>query len=418
MNMIELITKKKEGEILNGDELKYFVDGYTRGDIPDYQASAFLMAVYFQGMDAEETYLLTKAMIESGETLDLSGIKGVKLDKHSTGGVGDKTSLIVAPIVAARGGKVAKMSGRGLGHTGGTIDKLESIDGFKTSISIQEFINNVNDIGLSIIGQTGELVPADKKLYRLRDVTATVDSLPLIASSIMSKKIAAGADAVILDIKYGSGAFMKDIESARELGESMKEIGARAGKKVGYILSDMNEPEGRAIGNSLEVIEAVEVLKGGGETKLRETCVGVAAAMLEAGGFGSHDECVKMSETSIDDGSAFEKLKQMVERQGGRSEALDDTGLFKRAEIQYRLLAEADGVITGMNTEEIGLASVALGAGRKKLNDDIDYSAGIIVEKKTGEAVKKGDCLAVLHTSDKAKLSEGAKLYLSALNIE
>ena len=216
MNMIELITKKKEGDALSGDELKYFVNGYTRGDIPDYQASAFLMAVYFQGMDAEETYLLTKAMIESGETLDLSGINGVKLDKHSTGGVGDKTSLIVAPIVASCGGKVAKMSGRGLGHTGGTIDKLESIDGFKTSISIQEFINNVNDIGLSIIGQTCELVPADKKLYRLRDVTATVDSLPLIASSIMSKKIAAGADAVILDIKYGSGAFMKDIESARE----------------------------------------------------------------------------------------------------------------------------------------------------------------------------------------------------------
>ncbi|HCE34735.1 MAG TPA: thymidine phosphorylase, partial [Clostridiales bacterium] len=398
MRMYDIIKNKRDGGKLSKEEIDFFVKGYTAGEIPDYQASALCMAIYFRGMDDEETTNLTLAIAASGDKVDLSGINGVKVDKHSTGGVGDKTSLIIAPIVASYGVKVAKMSGRGLGHTGGTIDKLEAIDGYQTSIDKKEFFRIVNEVGVSIIGQSGNLAPADKKLYALRDVTATVDSLPLIVSSIMGKKLAAGADCILLDVKTGSGGFMKTLEDSTKLAKSMVEIGHLAGKKVIALITDMDVPLGKAIGNSLEVIEAVETLRGEGPEDLTEICIDIAANMLYMAGKGTVKECEALAKKAIADGSALQTLVKMVHAQGGNEKLLLDTSLFKKAAYDYEVKAQKSGYIEHVDTESYGMASLALGAGRAKKEDPIDYSAGITLEKKTGDFVKEGDVIAVLHT--------------------
>lgn len=366
MRMYDIIKNKRDGGKLSKEEIDFFVKGYTAGEIPDYQASALCMAIYFRGMDDEETTNLTLAIAASGDKVDLSGINGVKVDKHSTGGVGDKTSLIIAPIVASYGVKVAKMSGRGLGHTGGTIDKLEAIDGYQTSIDKKEFFRIVNEVGVSIIGQSGNLAPADKKLYALRDVTATVDSLPLIVSSIMGKKLAAGADCILLDVKTGSGGFMKTLEDSTKLAKSMVEIGHLAGKKVIALITDMDVPLGKAIGNSLEVIEAVETLKGEGPEDLTEICIDIAANMLYMAGKGTVKECEALAKKAIADGSALQTLVKMVHAQGGNEKLLLDTSLFKKAAYDYEVKAPKTGYIEHVDTESYGMASLALGAGRAK----------------------------------------------------
>lgn len=398
MRMYDLIEKKKRGKRLESEEIREIIEGYCKKDIPDYQMSALLMAIWFNGMDEKELTDLTYAMVESGDTLDLTGINGKKVDKHSTGGVGDKTTLIVAPIAAACGLKVAKMSGRGLGHTGGTIDKLESIPGYRTSIPRDEFINIVNTAGISVIGQSGELAPADKLIYALRDATATVDSIPLIASSIMSKKLAAGADCIVLDVKTGSGAFMKTEEDALELAHTMIKIGENAGRKMAALITDMDTPLGNAVGNSLEVIEAVEVLKGMGPKDLLELCIGLSAKMLETAGMGTEEECKTKAEHAIESGAAFEKLVEMVKLQGGDTRVLKDTGLFKKATHVIPVISDDSGFIQRMDAEKIGEAAMMLGAGRKTKEDSIDMSAGIILCKKTGEIVLNGDIIAYLHT--------------------
>lgn len=410
MFILDLILKKRNGMKLNWDEIEYFVRGYTNGDIEDYQAAAFLMAVFFQGMDADETLCLTEAMLNSGDIVDLSEIPGIKTDKHSTGGVGDKTTLIVAPIVASCGVPVAKMSGRGLGHTGGTIDKLESIPGFQTSLTREQLISNVKEIGLAIAGQTGNLAPADKKIYALRDVTGTIENISLIAASIMSKKLASGSDAIVLDVKAGSGAFMKSKNEAEKLAKMMVEISRGAGKKAVAVLTAMDSPLGMSIGNALEVAEAVDILKGHGPTDLKEICIELAANMLMLGGKGSLDNCRKLSAKSLSDGTAFEKLLEMVKRQGGDPSVLEDTGKLPMASVKVDYKAERTGYIIQMNAEKFGMASAALGAGRKTITDTVDPSAGIVLLKKYGDVVEKGEPIAILHTSKKEKNSEALEI--------
>lgn len=417
MRMYDLIMKKRNGGSLSEEEIGFVIGEYVAGSIPDYQMSAFLMAVYFKGMSKEETLYMTKAVADSGDKVDLSGIEGVKVDKHSTGGVGDKTSLIIAPIAAACGIKVAKMSGRGLGHTGGTVDKLESIPNFRTVLEEKEFFDIVNRTGLCVIGQSGNLAPADKKLYALRDVTATVDSIPLIAVSIMSKKLAAGNDCILLDVKTGSGAFMKNLEDSLALAKEMVDIGSKAGKNTAALITNMDLPLGRSIGNSLEVIEAVETLQAKGPEDLTELCLHLAANMLYLGGKGEIEACLALARQSLEDGSAYRKLIEMVEAQGGDSSVIDDTGRFPRARYHYPLLSEQEGYIQAMDTEGLGIASVMLGAGRDTKDSVIDYSAGIIINKKYGDYVQKGELLASLYAEREDLFAAAARKYKEALCI-
>lgn len=400
MRMLDIIQNKKHGMELSAEEIDFFVQGYTSGEIPDYQASALLMAIWFKGMTEDETSNLTKSMVGSGDTLDLSGIKGVKVDKHSTGGVGDKVSLVVIPLVAALGIKVAKMSGRGLGHTGGTIDKLESIPGFNTSISMDQFISNVNSHGMAIVGQTANLVPADKKLYALRDVTATVDSIPLIASSIMSKKIASGSDAIVLDVKVGSGAFMKTLEDARTLAKAMVGIGKNLGRRTIAILSNMDEPLGSEIGNANEVREAILTLRGEAETDLINVACAIAAQMAVAGGaFTDVSEAEKAVMELITSGKAVDKLAELVEIQGGDKRVIYDPELLPKAGFMIPVVSEKAGYVHSIMAEEIGTAAMLLGAGRETKEDEVDHSAGITLKKKVGDRVEKGDVLCMLMTN-------------------
>ena len=414
MRMYDIIHKKRNDGELSGDEIRFFVEGYTNGSVPDYQAAAFCMAVYFQGMTEKETSELTLAMAESGDQIDLSGIDGFTVDKHSTGGVGDKTSLIVAPIVASCGGKVAKMSGRGLGHTGGTVDKLEAIPNFRTELTPDEFIKQVNNIGLCIVGQTGELAPADKKLYALRDVTATVESIPLIASSIMSKKLAAGSKGIVLDVKTGSGAFMKTFEESENLAKEMVSIGKSAGRSVTAVITNMDIPLGNSVGNSLEVIEAIKTLKGEGESDLTDVCLTLAAQMLCMVTGEDEKACYAMAKDAIDDGSALNKLCEMISAQGGNAGVVDDFSLFKQPKHTVEISSEREGYIEHTDAEKIGLASVILGAGREKKGDPIDSSAGIVLKKKTGDRVEKGDTLAIFYTDDESKIEEAKREFFDA----
>lgn len=418
MRMYDLIMKKRNGEALSKEEIQYMIQEYVKGGVKDYQMSAFLMAVYFKGMTEEETLAMTLAVAHSGEMVDLSAIEGIKVDKHSTGGVGDKTTLIVAPIVAACGVKVAKMSGRGLGHTGGTVDKLESIPGMKTSLTREEFFSVVNQAGLSVIGQSGNLAPADKKLYALRDVTATVDSIPLIAVSIMSKKLAAGNDCILLDVKTGSGAFMKTVEDSIALAREMVSIGENAGRRTVALITDMDIPLGHNIGNSLEVIEAVETLKGRGPADLTQVCRNLAANMLFLAGKGELKACEAMVDETIKSGMALERLKAMVEAQGGDSSVIEDTDRFVKAPYSRQVLADRSGYVTCMDTESCGIASSMLGAGRETVDSEIDYGAGIVIHKKVGDYVSAGEPMATMYASDKALFEAAADRYKTAVRIE
>lgn len=406
MRAYDIIKKKRDGGKLTDEEIRFFVNGYTSGEIADYQAAAFCMAIYFRGMDGEETSSLTFAFRDSGSRADFSEIKGLRVDKHSTGGVGDKTSLIVAPIVASLGLKVAKMSGRGLGHTGGTVDKLQSIPGYKTSLEKDEFIKIVNQTGTSIIGQTEVFAPADKKFYALRDVTATVDSIPLIASSIMGKKLAADDDIIVLDVKTGSGAFMKSLEKSVELAEAMVDIGKRAGKKIAALVTDMDKPLGNAIGNLLEVIEAVKTLKGEGSEDLTNLCIELSAKILQLAGKGEYEKCRQLAKDAILSGKAYETFKKSVAAQGGRVELLDNTDLFDKAKYSKPVFAEKSGYISRVDCEGYGESALLLGAGRNKIDDEIDYAAGIILNKKTGDKVEKGEVIATLYTNNENSLPE------------
>ncbi|MDO4521701.1 MAG: pyrimidine-nucleoside phosphorylase [Eubacteriales bacterium] len=417
MRMVDLIEKKRDGGELDEQEIRWMIRGYVDGEIPDYQMSAMLMAIYFQGMTKKETSVMTDAVTHSGDVVDLSSIRGVKVDKHSTGGVGDKTTLAIAPIVAACGVKVAKMSGRGLGHTGGTVDKMESIPGMRTDLNEEEFFSVVNRTGISVIGQSGNLTPADKKLYALRDVTATVNSIPLIAVSIMGKKLAAGNDAILLDVTTGSGAFMKTMEEAVALAKEMTAIGESAGKRTVALITDMDQPLGNTIGNILEVQEAVEILRGGGPKDLQEVCLALAADMLFLAGQGDMQTCRDKVHEVIRDGRALEKLVEMVEAQGGDSSYIRDTTKFPKAPYETDVLADRDGYIVHMNAQECGVASSMLGAGRETKESVIDMTAGIVLLKKTGDEVKKGDVLARLYTSQKERLEGASKRYQQAIEI-
>ena len=400
MRMVDIIEKKRNGKELTDEEIRFFIKGYVDGSIPDYQASAFTMAVYFKGMCNREICTLVDAMMHSGDVIDLSAIKGVKVDKHSTGGVGDKTSLVVGPMVAACGAKVVKMSGRGLGHTGGTLDKLESIPGMQIAISQEDFFKQVNEIGLSIVGQTGHLVPADKKLYALRDVTATVESIPLIASSIMSKKLASGSDAILLDVKFGSGAFMKTLEDAQVLARTMVNIGKGLGRDTRAILTDMDQPLGLAVGNSLEVKEAIETLHGKGPKDFVALCYEASAIMLEQAGIvKTKEEAMPMLRRVIEDGSAFEKLVQMVEHQHGDASYIRDPSKFEVSKHIIEVKAMTSGYVRRIDSLEIGESAMRLGAGRETMQDTIDMSAGIVLNKKVGDKVEKGDVLCVAYTN-------------------
>lgn len=418
MRAYDLILKKRNGESLSREEIYHLVHGFVRGEVPDYQMAAFLMAVYFRGMEPQEVSDLTMAMVDSGERVDLSAIPGVKVDKHSTGGVGDKTTLVLAPLVAAAGIPVAKMSGRGLGHTGGTLDKLESIPGFRVSLSPQEFLDNVRRIGLAVVGQTGQLVPADGKLYALRDVTATVDSLPLIASSIMSKKIAGGADAIVLDVKTGSGAFMKKLEDSVALAKAMVSIGNRVGRKTRAVISDMDQPLGRAVGNALEVKEAVATLQGAGPEDLLELCLTLGSQMVYLAGLAATPEEARQGLVKLlGNGAAFRKLEEMVRAQGGRTEALHDLSLLPAASGIELLRAEKGGYVRRLDALKVGRAAMALGAGRATKESAIDLAVGVVLKKKVGEAVKEGEALAEVHYNSKAQLAEALALLRSAYEI-
>ncbi|GIO28509.1 pyrimidine-nucleoside phosphorylase [Ornithinibacillus bavariensis] len=400
MRMYDIIEKKRDGHELNEEEIRFFIDGYTNGDIPDYQVSALLMSIYFQDMTERERATLTKAMVDSGDKIDLSGISGIKVDKHSTGGVGDTTTLVLAPLVASVGAPVAKMSGRGLGHTGGTIDKLESVPGFHTEISNQEFIDLVNQNKVSVIGQTGNLTPADKKLYSLRDVTATVNSIPLIASSIMSKKIAAGADAIVLDVKTGAGAFMKNLDDAKELAKAMVSIGNQVGRKTMAVISDMSQPLGYAIGNALEVKEAIETLQGKGPEDLTELCLVLGSKMvLLAEKATSLEEARKKLEENLSNGAALEQFKVFLASQGGDTSVVDNPELLPKASKVIDVPAGKSGTIQTLIADNIGTAAMMLGAGRATKESEIDLSAGILLHKKVGDAVQKGEPLLTLHTN-------------------
>ena len=415
MRIYDIILKKRYGGELTDEEISFFVTSASNGDIEDYQITALLMAICFNGMTERETAVLTMCMARSGDTVDLSEIEGYTVDKHSTGGVGDKTTLIVAPIVAALGGKVAKMSGRGLGHTGGTVDKLESIEGFRTTLSGADFLSQVNSIGLSVIGQSGDLAPADKKLYALRNDTATVDSIPLIASSIMSKKLAAGSRGIVLDVKTGSGAFMKSVDESEALAKAMVSIGKAAGRDTVAVITNMDIPLGNAVGNSLEVIEAVEALRGNGCEDLTAVCIELASNMLTLVTGKDKESCIAMASGAISDGSALAKLKEMVSAQGGNPEWIENTDLFPKAEHTLEIKAEADGYIKSMDAEKIGVASLLLGAGRNKKSDVLDFSAGIILNAKTGDRVEKGGTIATLYANDETKFSAAEQKFREAL---
>lgn len=408
MRAVDLIQKKRSGGELTNEELHFLVIGYSRGDIPDYQMSAWAMAVLFQGMTAQETASLTMAMAASGDQVDLSPISGIKVDKHSTGGVGDKTTLIIGPLVASVGVPVAKMSGRGLGHTGGTIDKLESINGFHTELSREDFIQQVNDIHLSVIGQSGNLAPADKKLYALRDVTGTVESIPLIASSIMSKKIAAGADAIVLDVKTGSGAFMKTVEDAEALAQAMVTIGSQVGRNTAAIISDMDQPLGYAIGNSLEVMEALDTLKGKGPDDLTELCLALGAHMVVLGGISkSYHEAKELLGKQLVNGEALAKFKAFVSAQGGDETIVDEPDKLPQAPFKLEVKAKESGYVYAIEAEQLGIAAMLLGAGRATKDAVIDYGVGLVLRKKVGDEVRLGDTLAVLHVRE---MNEAAEL--------
>lgn len=406
--MNEIILKKRNGSELTQDEIRYFIDGYTNGEIPDYQASALLMAVMFQKLSVEETVFLTDAMKSSGDLVDLSSIHGVKVDKHSTGGVGDKTTLIVGPIAAACGVPIAKMSGRGLGFTGGTVDKMESIPGMKTSMEPLDFIRQVNEIGLAVIGQTGHIAPADKKLYALRDVTATIDNVSLISASIMSKKLAAGADAILLDVKCGSGAFMKTKEDAVSLAELMVSIGNKSGKQTVAAVTDMSQPLGNAVGNSLEVKEAIQTLKGNGPSDITRLSLELAGIMIYLGHKAkSPEQGRQMAEDAVFSGSALDKLVQFVSHQGGDANYIKDDSLFAEAKYSLELKATVGGIVQSIDANLIGLASQHTGAGRMVMGDVIDMTAGIVLDKKVGDAVHDGQRLATIKGNDASKVEMG-----------
>ena len=413
---VDLIQKKKNGETLTKEEIDFMITDYVAGKIPDYQMSAMLMAIYFNGMENEELAAFTLAMRDSGDLVDLSPIEGIKVDKHSTGGVGDKTTLIVGPIVAACGVPVAKMSGRGLGFTGGTLDKLESISGFRIDLSAEEFFETVKKTGISVIGQTGNLAPADKLLYALRDVTATVDSIPLIAASVMSKKLAAGSDKIVLDVTTGSGAFMKNTRDAKKLAKHMVAIGNHAGKETVAILTGMEEPLGFAIGNNMEVKEAIEVLKGDGPEDVKEVSVALAGMMLSLGLENvSHSQGKRMAKKALSSGQAFEKFKEMVQAQGGDIRYVEHQEFFERDAFEGEVLAAEDGFLSGMDTEKIGVAAGLLGAGRETKDSVIDMSAGIYLEKKIGDTVKKGEPIAICYAGTKEKLNRGMAMFESSI---
>ena len=413
---VDLIQKKKNGETLTKEEIDFMITDYVAGKIPDYQMSAMLMAIYFNGMENEELAAFTLAMRDSGDLVDLSPIEGIKVDKHSTGGVGDKTTLIVGPIVAACGVPVAKMSGRGLGFPGGTLDKLESISGFRIDLSAEEFFETVKKTGISVIGQTGNLAPADKLLYALRDVTATVDSIPLIAASVMSKKLAAGSDKIVLDVTTGSGAFMKNTRDAKKLAKHMVAIGNHAGKETVAILTGMEEPLGFAIGNNMEVKEAIEVLKGGGPEDVKEVSVAIAGMMLSLGLENvSHSQGKRMAKKALSSGQAFEKFKEMVQAQGGDIRYVEHPEFFERDAFEGEVLAAEDGFLSGMDTEKIGVAAGLLGAGRETKDSVIDMSAGIYLKKKIGDTVKKGEPIAICYAGTKEKLNRGMAMFESSI---
>ena len=417
MRIYDIIEKKRDGHKLTKEEIDFFVQEYTCGNIEDYQASALLMAIFINGMDEEETVNLTESMAHSGDMLDLSAIDGITADKHSTGGVGDKTSLIVAPICASLGIKMAKMSGRGLGHTGGTIDKLESIKDFNVSLKTEDFFKQVNEIGVSIIGQTGNLAPADKKIYALRDVTATVDNISLIASSIMSKKIAAGAKNIVLDVKCGSGAFMKDEESATELAEMMVKIGKKCGRNMAAVITNMDIPLGSNVGNALEIKEVVDILNNKGDEQLRELCLVLSATILSISYGWDYDDAYSKAENALKYGSAFNKLKELVSAQGGNAEMLDNTDLLPNCEMSLEIKADKDGYIQSIDSRIVGESAVLLGAGREKKSDTIDYGAGIVLYKKTCDKVTIGDTIAVLYAETDKRLKNAEKLFNASFTI-
>lgn len=418
MNMVDIIQRKKDGGELSNQEIKWFVDGYVSGEIPDYQASALLMAIFFKGLNDKEIFQLTETMRYSGDTIDLSSIVGIKVDKHSTGGVGDKTTLIVAPLAAACGVPIAKMSGRGLGFTGGTVDKMEAIPGLKTALTSEEFLSQVNTIGISVIGQTAHITPADKKLYALRDVTATVDNLGLIASSIMSKKLAAGSDAIVLDVKCGDGAFMENQEDAAQLAEIMVKIGNSAGRRTVAAITEMGQPLGKAVGNSIEVIEAIETLKGNGPADITELAEKLSGIMVYLGGKASTpEEGMAMTKAALADGRGLEKLREFIEAQGGNTKVTEDYSLFPQHSVTKELLSPADGYVEKIEAKRIGLASQHTGAGRATKEDDIDLSAGIYVCKKVGDFVKQGEPLAVFYGNNQDKIEKAAEEAAMAFEI-
>lgn len=407
MRIYDIIEKKKLGEILKQEEIAFVVEGYTNGSIPDYQMSALLMAIYFQGMNDKETAILTECMAKSGQMLDLSAIEGIKVDKHSTGGVGDTTTIVLAPLVAAAGVPVAKMSGRGLGHTGGTIDKLESFPGFKVELPLETFIDNVNAHGVAVVGQTGNLAPADKKIYALRDVTATVDNVSLIAASIMSKKIAAGSDAIVLDVKCGSGAFMKTLEDAQKLGEAMVRIGKEVGRNTIAVITDMNQPLGNAIGNSLEIIEAIDTLKGEGPSDLTQLTKTLAANMFVlANRVNSIEEGMQLADELIASGKAMDKLREWIASQGGDARSVDDYTLLPAATKEMEVTLDQVGYVSAIDTEMIGKAALVLGAGRENKDSVIDLGVGLIMHKKIGDLVASGDVVATIYYSEASQMEQ------------
>lgn len=402
MRAVDIITKKKQGEVLTNEEIHFIIDGYVKGEIPDYQISALLMAICFQGLNREEQVSLTKEMLESGEKVDLSSINGICVDKHSTGGVGDKTTLVVGPLFASCGLNLAKMSGRGLGHTGGTLDKLESIPGFKINVSPEDFFKQVREIGIAVVGQTANITPADKKLYALRDVTGTVDSVGLIASSIMSKKLASGAHSIILDVKVGEGAFMKTLDDARVLARAMVEIGRSYGRDMVAVLSNMSEPLGNMVGNSIEVIEAIETLKGRGPKSFRDFCFDlVSELLLEVKVVKTKEEGLALVKSKIESGEALEKLRQMIIYQHGDPRVIDDYSILPACKTKVNVLATQDGYVKDLEALEIGLSAMLLGAGRENKDDDVDLSVGVEVLKKVGDKVNKGEPLAILYSNGK-----------------
>lgn len=417
MRIFDIIAKKRDGKELLKEEIEFFVKGICSGEIADYQASALLMAMYINGLNDKETVNLTMAMKNSGDVANLSAIDGIKVDKHSTGGIGDKTTLVIAPMLATMGLKVAKMSGRGLGHTGGTVDKLESITGYNTNLSPKEFINNVKKIGVCVTGQSGNFAPADKILYALRDTTATIDNVPLIASSIMSKKLACGNDCLLLDVKVGSGAFCKTLKMAKDLAKCMVRIGNNSGIKTIALITEMDNPLGKNIGNSLEVIEAIEVLKNGGPQDLRNVCVEIVSQLYSMATGESLSVANKKALEVLENGSALQKFKEMVKLQGGDVKLIEDTDNFEKAKHVFKFTAESEGYINAFNCQTIGEASVTLGAGRVKKEDSIDFSAGIIMEKKIGDHVKVGETIALLYTNNKKAKEFALKQMARAVTI-